>query len=152
VSCPHEHPTSSPPLAAALAAAEVLCAERGETWTAPRQRTYELLLRSPTPVSAYDLLAAASRPGKLVHPPTIYRALDFLMTLGLVHRVTGDSTFVACSEPGRPHAPQFLICDCCGRSTEVEFDGVAVALAAARAGFSVSTIIIEAHGLCPDCK
>jgi len=139
-------------MAAALVAAEALCSERGETWTTPRKRIYELLLRSPKPISAYDLLAAASKPGKFVHPPTVYRALDFLIGLGLAHRVTGDSTFVACSEPGRPHAPQLLICDCCGRSAEAAFDETSVRQAAARSGFVVSTVFTEARGLCFDCR
>ena len=140
------------PVAAALEAAGTLCAKRGEAWTLPRQRTYELLLRSHTPVSAYNLIAAASKPGKFVHPPTVYRALDFLIALGLVHRITRDSTFVACVEPGRPHAPQLLICECCGRSTEVAFDGLAVARVAADTGFAVNTVIAEVQGLCPACR
>lgn len=135
-----------------MTAAEALCAERGQTWTRPRQKTYALLLGSPVPVTAYDLVAAASRPGKFVHPPTIYRALDFLITLGLVHRVNRDNTFVVCREPGRPHAPQLLICGCCGRSAEVAYDGAAVTQAAARTGFSVRTVIAEFQGLCADCQ
>ena len=144
--------TDAPPLATALAAAEALCTEHGETWTAPRQRTYELLLRSPTPISAYNLLAAASKAGKFVHPPTVYRALSCLIELGLVHRVPGDSTFVVCSDPGRLHTPQLLVCDCCGRSSEAVFYRAAVDLAAARTGFTVRTVATAGRGLCPDCQ
>lgn len=153
MACPHDHgPKSRPRPNAALAVAEAACIERGEKWTAPRRRTYELLLLAEAPVTAYDLVAASSRPGKFVHPPTIYRALDFLITMGLAHRVKSDSAYVACADPGLPHEPQFLICDCCRRSTEIPYDATVLARAAAEASFSVKAAIVEVHGLCTDCR
>ena len=52
--------------------------------------------------------------GRRAAPPTVYRALDFLLENGLVHRISSLNAFVGCSLPGKPHAGQFLLCSGCG--------------------------------------
>ena len=71
----------------ALEAAEALCAKRGERLTPVRRRVLELVLTAPGPVKAYDLLEALKPGSGTAKPPTVYRALDFLIGLGLVHKV-----------------------------------------------------------------
>ena len=86
-------------------------------------------------------------------PPTVYRALDFLLEQGLVHRIESMNAFVGCGLAGRSHAGQFLICDACGRVAEVTDAGTSDRLAAlARAaGFTLKRQMVELHGLCPAC-
>ena len=154
--CPHSPiaPATPSALLAALAAAEVHCKDRGEQWTAPRHRTYELLLRAGVPVKAYDLVSAYPRPGKgYTAPATIYRALDFLASAGLVHRIESLNAFLACRSEEDGHAPGFLICDCCGRVAELDLSAdLALVRESSELGFKIERMVLEAHGICVDCR
>ena len=116
-----------------------------------------MLLQAGQPMKAYDLMAAYE-PGAPAKPPTVYRALDFLEREGFVHRIESLNAFVACHHPlaerdQAPHAAAFLICDCCGATREVEPRlGPALADQAQAAGYGLTSLTIEAHGLCADCQ
>ena len=83
----------------------------------------------------------------------MYRALDFLLEQGLVHKLERLSAFVGCVAHDEEHAAQFLICRNCGKVTEIEDHGLAHALedAAHRLGFTVGKATIEAEGQCAAC-
>ena len=71
---------------AEIAEAEKRCADAGESFTPLRRRVLELLLDQHGPAKAYDLLPLIDA-DKSAKPPTVYRALDFLVRMGLaVHR------------------------------------------------------------------
>ena len=137
----------------ALSRAEALCRQRGARLTQMRRRVLELIWDSHKAVKAYDLLDQLSESKKSVRPPTVYRALDFLMAHGLVHRVDSLNAFVGCSGSDEPHNAQFLICQECGEVSELDgaVIGQAVAQQAARAGFKVRRQMVELHGECPAC-
>jgi Fur family zinc uptake transcriptional regulator len=141
-------------VAARLARAQAECARRGVRMTDVRRDVLRLILQAGEPVGAYALLdglRALTGGGK---PPTVYRALDFLLAQGLIHRVERLNAFVGChDEAAHAHAAQFLICRVCGRATEVEDKGVeaAVAAAAAAVGFSPARSIVEVEGVCRGC-
>lgn len=152
--CSHVH-ASAPPvqvIAEALSAAEAKCVGKGERWTPSRRRTYELLLEAGTPVKAYDLLSGYAAEGEPpAKPPTIYRALDFLLAHGLIHRIESLNAFLACTADGA-HSAEFLICDCCGRVEELGLGVDRAALsAAADRGFRPARVVLEVHGLCTAC-
>ena len=50
------------------------------------------------------------RPGFNSQPPVAYRALDFLVENGFVHKIERLNAFVACALPGTVHSPAFMIC------------------------------------------
>jgi Fur family zinc uptake transcriptional regulator len=137
--------------------AGAICTARGARLTNLRRQVLGLILDAEAPTGAYDLLdrLRATRHGAA--PPTVYRALDFLLGHGLIHRVERLSAFVGCvaHAPGEDsgHAAQFLICRTCGRVTELEDHELAHALAdaAGRLGFTVNTATIEAEGMCAAC-
>ncbi len=137
----------------AMAAAVALCRDRGVRLTGTRQRVLELVWAEHRPVGAYELLAALGRDGHPAAPPTVYRALEFLVMQGLVHRIESMNAFVGCPEPGQPHRGQFLICRLCGASAELYDEQVdrAVRRSAVEAGFSIEQSTVEVLGLCPDC-
>ena len=150
--CSH-HETRPPrreEVSRALAAAEAHCAAAGERWTDPRRRTYELLVEGQRPLKAYDIIAHYGGP-TATKPPTVYRALEFLETHGLVHRVATLNAYVVCSVGSAAHMPQLILCECCGRSEERALDDAAVSLAAG-ASFEVRSAILELRGLCPECR
>ena len=138
----------------ALAAAEAECRRQGARLTDIRRRVLELVWESHQPVGAYALLETLSREGRSAAPPTVYRALDFLQSHGLVHRVALLNAFVGCSRPGHPHAGTFLLCLGCGMAAELEDGAIdhSIAEAAGRLGFSVSRQTIEVEGVCPACR
>ena len=116
-------------------------------------RVLELVWGSHRAVKAYDLLAALGDGEGAAKPPTVYRALEFLMAQGLVHRIDSLNAFVGCPQPGRSHNAQFLICGDCGDVSELSAASIdrAVADQAAGSGFALSRKIIELHGKCPRC-
>jgi Fur family zinc uptake transcriptional regulator len=137
-----------------LARAEASCALRGAKLTDIRRTVLELILQAGEPIGAYALLDRLKDKSGQGKPPTVYRALDFLLAQGLIHRVERLNAFVSCHEEAdHPHPVQFLICSACGTVAEYEDAaiGEAVAQVAARTGFVVKRSIVEAEGLCCDC-
>ncbi len=141
-------------LETALNRAAALCAERGVRLTLLRRRVLELILGGHKPLGAYDILDVLKAERRGAAPPTVYRALDFLLAQGLVHRIESMNSFVGCPDPDTPHGGQFLICRSCGLAAEINDSGVinAIKKSAARAGFVVGRPIIEIEGLCPHCR
>ncbi|WP_428390276.1 transcriptional repressor [Lichenicoccus sp.] len=139
-----------------LQAAESICAARGTRMTNLRRQVLGLVLETATPSSAYDLLDRLRVSHKGAAPPTIYRALDFLLEQGLVHKVERLSAYIGCvhSQDAEHHAAQFLICRQCGRVVELEDSAIAAACAAAarRLGFRTQGSTIEIEGLCAACQ
>ena len=139
---------------AALAHASLLCARTGAKLTPLRRQVLGLILESPAPVGAYDLLSQLRTERAASAPPTVYRALEFLREQGLVHRIERLAAFVGCvDETPHKHAAQFLLCQACHKVTEIDDHDLAHALSAAakRLGFSVTSATIEAEGLCGEC-
>ena len=139
----------------ALDRARALCAERGVRLTHIRERVLNLVWSGHTPRGAYDILEDLARQeGKRVAPLTVYRALDLLVEQGLVHRIESLNAFVGCSDPGRAHAGQFIVCRQCGTATEMTDGRVSdsVAAAARDRGFLVHSQTVEILGVCPACR
>src|ERR1700726_4798564 len=108
----HDHARCS---ADAIAHAEALCAERTQRLTAPRRHVLEALTASHKPLGAYEIIDLIARKKPRPAPITVYRALDFLMKHGLVHRIESRNAYLACAhnhDTGTLVA--FLICDTCG--------------------------------------
>jgi Fur family zinc uptake transcriptional regulator len=137
----------------ALTTADSLCLARGVRLTDLRRRVLELIWSSHRPIGAYALLDALKGERESAAPPTVYRALDFLMEQGLVHRIQSLNAFVGCSEPDHAHNGVFLICGDCGNALEIEDDKLdsAISRAAGAHGFSLARRTLEATGTCPGC-
>ena len=138
----------------ALERAEVICAERGVRLTEIRKRVLELVWSGHKPLGAYDILDAMRQERDGAAPPTVYRALEFLLGLGLIHRIESLNAFVGCTDPETPHRAQFLICDQCGTTAELNDPRIDAAIGerAAAAGFTVNRRTIEVEGTCPHCS
>ncbi|MDB5393663.1 MAG: ferric uptake regulator, Fur family [Rhodospirillales bacterium] len=118
-----------------------------------RQTIWDILLSVAQPVSAYWLIDQLRTRGKSVAPPTVYRALSFLQSARMVHRVESLNAFIACTRPEHPHHGQFLICTECGQTEEISEEIVTelVAATAATRGFVPTVQIIELNGTCRNC-
>ncbi len=141
-------------VASALTAAAAVCASRGEQLTPLRRRVLELVWSSHQPIGAYAILDKLRADGRSAAPPTVYRALEFLLAHGLIHRIESLNAFVGCVQPGPDHLVQFLICTKCGTAAEVEDRRVAEAIgrSAAERGFALAGRVIELSGLCINCR
>ena len=137
-----------------LAQAETIAAERGARLTPVRRRTLEILLEAHRAMGAYDVLERLAADGFGKQPPVAYRALEFLVELGLVHRINRLNAFAACMHPGEDHSPAFLICRLCNAVAEATAGRVRTAMeaSAAELGFVVERANFEALGLCPGCR
>jgi Fur family zinc uptake transcriptional regulator len=139
--------------AAQIAEAEQRCTAAGESFTPLRRRVLELLMDQSGPAKAYDLLPLIDE-DKQAKPPTVYRALDFLVRMGLAHRIESMNAFVACEIGACARSTIFLICDNCGAAEEFDAGHALVDLAdaAKRDGFEIRRTMIEASGLCAKCQ
>lgn len=147
----HDHAVC---IADALSAAEAHCGATGAKLTPIRRRVLELIWQSHKPAGAYDLLAQLGGDGQKVAPPTVYRALDFLVEQGLVHRVESLNAFIGCVEPGHAVQQEIFICRQCGTATEINDPelGTRIQQDARALGFQVERQTIEVVGVCRDCR
>jgi Fur family zinc uptake transcriptional regulator len=150
----HAHTHHAGVLTERLTRAEAACARRGAKLTDVRRTVLELILESREPIGAYALLDRLKDRSGQGKPPTIYRALDFLLAQGLIHRVERLNAFIGCHEESdHPHPVQFLICGICGSVTEFEDEAIgrAVETVASHSGFRVKRAIVEVEGTCGVC-
>ena len=138
----------------ALDRAAQLCLARGARLTELRRAVLRLVWRGHDPVGAYAILEALKRSHPGAAPPTVYRALDFLIEHGLIHRIETLNAYVGCLRPDRPHVSQFLICGGCGAAAELDDFTIAQAVLrrAGALGFAVERQTVEVRGLCPRCQ
>jgi Fur family zinc uptake transcriptional regulator len=141
-------------VAAAIRTAVNVCRNRGLRFTEQRRRVLELVWNSHKPVGAYEILDRLNRGGRRVAPPTVYRALEFLIEADLVHRLDSLNAFVGCADPSTPHTGQFLICSGCRSVAELddsEIDAM-VRQRAAALGFDAIHQTLEISGICRNCS
>ena len=134
--------------------AEARCAETGERLTPARLAVYAELLACDRPLSAYELIALLERrQERKIAPLTVYRHLNFLMGIGVVHRLQSAQSYLPCEHPDHPHDSQFLLCSSCGHVDEVESRGIETMLSqiADERGFRPDHTVVEIKGVCGAC-
>jgi Fur family zinc uptake transcriptional regulator len=148
----HDHARCS---ANAMTHAEAVCAERAQRLTAPRRRVLEVLAASHKPLGAYEVIDRFGRRNARPAPITVYRALEFLMKHGFVHRIESRNAYLACTHNHDSGALiAFLMCDTCGAVGEAPTAAMAQVLTAAakKAGFQPTMSVIEITGTCSHCR
>lgn len=135
-----------------LKEAETLCEQRGGRMTPLRKKVLSLLLESPGPAKAYDLLEHLGDDGA-AKPPSVYRSLDFLLEMGLAHKIESLNAYVACGHWKHGHAAVFLICDKCGTAGELHAHDSVKKLTqeVESVNFKMRSAVIEIRGLCEAC-
>ncbi|MEQ8857627.1 MAG: transcriptional repressor [Pseudomonadales bacterium] len=139
---------------ALLAHADAVCRRQGMTFTALRREVFGLLSRHGRPAGAYELLdeLRTSRPNAA--PVTVYRALDFLVSAGLAHRINTLNAFTACRGSDESHRGLILICSRCSQVIELEDRRVETSIqrSAADFAFAADHAPVEVVGTCADCQ
>jgi Fur family zinc uptake transcriptional regulator len=138
----------------ALSHAERVCAGRGQKFTPIRRRVLGALLSSHRPLGAYEVIDEIAKQMPRPAPITVYRALDFLIQNGLVHRIESRNAFLACAHPhDAASMVAFLICEDCGSVGEIPATLLAQGLndAARQLGFTPKMPVVEIAGICAHC-
>lgn len=136
-----------------IARAERSCETKGGRLTGQRRDVLACVARSHRAVGAYDIIERMAEHGSRPAPITVYRALDFLLTHGLVHKIESRNAFVACSLAHEGEPAALLICEACG--TVAELDAAPafrkLASAAEAQNFHPHRMVIEMSGTCGAC-
>jgi Fur family zinc uptake transcriptional regulator len=144
----HEHCTDE-----LIARAERLCSRRGARLTAQRREVLTCVAQSHAAAGAYEIIDRMASHGARPAPITVYRALDFLLAHGLVHKIESRNAYVACSHSHEGGPAALLICETCGTVAELDAGESFAALArgAEAQGFTPSYTVIEMSGHCGHC-
>jgi Fur family zinc uptake transcriptional regulator len=118
----------------ALAAAQSICDQQNAKLTELRQQVLLLIWENHKPLGAYTLIdQLAEKTQRRIAPPTVYRTLEFLLALGLIHRINSLNAYIGCTQP-HMHQHQtdqsqsdqvfdkrnyFLICKKCHETEEI---------------------------------
>lgn len=145
----HGDDCASGDIAHHMSIAAQVCADRGERFTKLRAHIFELILNANGAIKAYDLLEQIHPEVGSPKPPTVYRALDFLSRLGLIHRVEALNAFIACDHAHEGEAAEFFICTNCQSVQERHAHDHT---GCAPDGFAIKRSVIEHYGLCLACQ
>ena len=145
----HQHCISD-----AIKLAEQICAQRHQRFTQIRRQVLEIIWQAHKPMGAYAVLEKLSAGKSVVAPPTVYRALDFLLELGLIHRINSLNAYMGCLDPKTGHQGQFLICRVCSAVLELREPGIQklITQVANEQKFVVEQMVCEVLGVCPECR
>lgn len=137
-----------------LDTAEAYCQSRGLQFTPIRRRVLEILLAEHNARGAYEILDRLREEGFGSQPPVVYRALDFLVANGFVHKIEHLNAFIACAERASNHNPVFLICRSCDSIVETQTDLVKGVMGrmVKSVGFRAERSVVEVEGLCVSCQ
>jgi len=138
-----------------LALAERLCEQSGRRLTPIRRKVLELLLRQDgRSLKAYELLEAMRNVHPGSAPPTVYRALDFLVEAGLIHRLDAVNAWIACHDAGGAPHDLLVVCTHCGAVAELSDPALTARLAerVALTGFTPTSHETEIRALCAKCQ
>ncbi len=131
-----------------LETARTLAISRGERFTPLRAHIFELVCQQKGAVKAYDLLDQLKPEHGSPKPPTVYRALEFLSKLGLVHRVEALNAFIACDHVHDGHLAEFFVCETC---ETVEERHAHDHTDCKPDGFHINRSVVEHYGICGTC-
>lgn len=114
---------------------------------------FQALREAQTPLSAYTILDRLRDDGFRA-PAQVYRALEKLLELGLIHRLETLNAYVACSHAqGHQGSIVFAICADCGEVDEFTDQVIGAQLAqwASIQRFTLDQAIVELRGHCGQC-
>ena len=146
----HDHANCTGEL---LSRAEKLCARRGARLTGQRRDVLASVARSHAAVGAYEVIERMADHGPRPAPITVYRALDFLVAHGLVHKIESRNAYVACSHSHEGTPAALLLCETCGAVAEFDAAETFTSLSRRAAGhkFRAERMVLELAGKCDHC-
>jgi Fur family transcriptional regulator, zinc uptake regulator len=138
-----------------MAKIEKISYQRNIRLTSQRKSVIQLMLKAERAMSAYDLLDQLREIEPQAKPPTIYRALDFLMEQGFIHKVESMNSYIICPHFDDPsHISILLICNSCQQIIEEHCSPIENELQtlAKENTFKVQHSVLEIRGVCQKCQ
>ena|ERR1700735_2316458 len=121
----------------------------------PNKAVCDVLTESDKPLGAYEILERVKVKG-ISGPPTVYRALDKLIKLGIAHRIASTHSYITCRH-GKEHQDEsiiFAVCNSCDNVDEIPNKALHTALDNIRLsnGFRIENEVVEIVGTCRSCS
>jgi|TARA_B110000263_G_scaffold81153_1_gene70967 Fur family zinc uptake transcriptional regulator len=137
----------------AIKKAEFICEDKSLRFTEIRKFIFKLIWKSHKPSKAYDLLSKISKMNYSAKPPTVYRALDFLLDNGFIHKINSLNAYIGCSHPLKHNECYFMICKNCDEIKECCDEAITESIKKTLSSnrFSSKNIGIEITGDCYQC-
>jgi len=123
-------------------------------FTEPREKVLNTLVDGKLPLGAYELLEKMSTKANKINPPTIYRAIDFWIEHGFIHKIVSLNKYIACNhvhDARQATKTTILICNKCSYIEEICLV-LSIDSLFEEKGFDAQQVLIEAKGLCLNCK
>jgi Fur family zinc uptake transcriptional regulator len=139
----------------ALLNAHTICTQKGARLTALREQVLMLIWKSHKPLGAYDLIDMLTEVSeRRIAPPTVYRALDFLLDVGMIHRINSLNAYIGCPTPASDHPSYFLICTQCQTANECNEPALSqhIDQLGDRHEFTIEHQWLEVLGVCKECR
>ena len=142
-------------LNASISRVDEICRSNNLGFTDIRKLVFEIIIKNNKPIKAYQILDEIRNiTNKPSHPPTVYRAIDFLIENGFVHKLNSINSFVGCFHPKTHEECYFLICKKCNLYQECCDDSLKdrISKTAVHNKFVISNTTLEIEGHCLDCS
>lgn len=139
----------------ALHHARNICQQAGVKLTPLREQVLMLIWQSHKPLGAYDIIdMLATVSNRRIAPPTVYRTLEFLLELGVIHRINSLNAYIGCPTPNTEHPGYFLICKQCHTVNESNDEKLLqqITRLGHDANFQIQKQWLEVLGLCQHCQ
>ena len=129
------------------------CDNHQYRFTDPRRQVLEVLLSHPDAVGAYDIIKSLSTKEHPVKPPTVYRAIEFWIQQGFVHKIESINAYIACCHHDSHQHSLIMICDDCHEVNEVALDQLPSSIKDTLRSyqFTLKKSVMEITGYCKTC-
>ena len=132
----------------------------GLNLTASRRAVLDIVMGSGKAMKAYDILSDLQKVIAHAKPPTVYRALEYLVNNKLLHRVNQQNAYVYCQQDHKcfhDHSKRFNViftCEKCSEITENSNHALTAIICemATDIGFLADSQMIECPGVCQKCQ
>ncbi|PCJ99455.1 MAG: transcriptional repressor [Zetaproteobacteria bacterium] len=133
---------------------EKYCDKHSLRITPPRLSAFKIIHSAEKPMTAYEVLEEMAQDIKSPKPPTAYRAIDFLLENGFIHRIESLNAYIPCEEKHKHDGSQFMICDICNHVDEIHLCTLPATLQnrVDSENFTLNHWNVEIHGVCVKCS
>ena len=129
------------------------CQHQQITLTSQQELILAAVIAHQNPVTANEILLKLKESNPKANRMTIHRGLEYLVKANLIHRVSFNLTYKLCNHLHHGHHCQILVCQSCGKQTELHSEAIQEALntASKLCQFKISNPI-EITGFCHNCQ
>lgn len=113
------------------------------------------LAEADAPLGAYALCDRLKKAGANVNQVTVYRALEALQSIGMVHHVHQLEGYRACSADHHSAETEHAVCESCSKVIELPVPTCAtddIKKQLVGIGFEAQYVSIEITGICAQCR